>query len=223
MAVAIDITGNKYNSLTAVRFHHKAQKEQDKPHYWVFRCDCGNEIVARKNAVTSGNTKRCKECSYALAKLRTTHGFAGSRLYREWAGIIQRCENPKSTSWMRYGAVGVTVCDEWHSFAPFMRWALQNGYSENLQIDRIDINGNYEPSNCRWVSMREQANNKKTTVFVQYNGEQIPLSFLAQRIGMKYHTLHTRLFKLGWSVERATSTPVRIINRKGELKNGGQR
>lgn len=207
-----DITGQRFNSLTAIRFDHRDEHCCDKPHYWLFKCDCGNKIVARKNAVTSGNTKRCAECSAKLAsKQSTTHGGTGTRLYREWAGIIQRCTNPNDSSWERYGAVGITICDEWRSFEVFRDWAIKNGYSDDLTIDRINPIGNYEPSNCRWVSVREQANNKQATLWITYNGECMQLSYWADKLGINYHTLYDRLHRYGWTVEKAFTTPVRGI------------
>ena len=191
-----DITGKRFNNLTALNFEYRDERHN---HYWKFRCDCGTEIIARKSAVTSGNTKQCKECS---AKGRSekikTHGFCGTRLYREWAGIIQRCENELNTSYDRYGAIGISVCEEWHKFEPFAEWALANGYSDELTIDRIDSTGNYEPSNCRWVGNLEQANNKRTNVSVEVLGEVHTIAEWARIYGMKYHTLYDRVQK-GWS------------------------
>jgi len=205
-----DITGQKFGSLTAVRFDHRDDMDKNKPHYWVFRCDCGNEIIARKNAVTSGNTSRCKECSAKhLSEINTIHGYVGTRLYREWAGMIQRCESPASTSWDRYGAKGVSVCEEWHDFQVFKEWAVGNGYTDSLTLDRINSNGNYCPANCRWASIREQANNKLKTLWIEFNGEKLPLSYWADKLGMSYHTLYDRLYRWRWPVEKAFTTPVR--------------
>lgn len=205
-----DITGCRFGNLTAIRFDHRDERVKGGPHYWIFRCDCGKEIVARKNAVTSGNTKRCVDCSNQLSSKRnTTHGLTNTRLYKEWAGMIQRCENQSSTSWSRYGANGVSVCTEWHRFESFKDWAFENGYTDEMTIDRIDSNGNYEPSNCRWSTVREQANNKNKTIWITYNGERLPLSYWSDRLKIKYHTLYDRLFLHNWTVEKAFTTPTR--------------
>ena len=205
-----DIAGLRFNNLTAVRFDHRDERVKGGQHYWLFRCDCGNEVVLRKNSVTSNNTTCCADCARKRkALVNTKHGGVGTRLYREWAGIIQRCINPKDTSWERYGAKGVTVCDEWLSFPAFREWAYANGYDDSLTIDRINPNGNYEPSNCRWASVREQANNKQGTLWVEYGGERMQLSYWADRLGIPYHTLYDRLHRYGWSVERAFTEPVR--------------
>ena len=205
-----DITGQKFGNLTAIRYDHRDESNIDKPHYWLFRCDCGKEMVVKKSAVTSGNTSRCPSCSAKLmAKYNTTHGCTKTRLYKEWKGMIERCECKSHTSWGRYGAKGITICDEWHKFEPFRDWAIANGYNDNLTIDRINSNGNYEPSNCRWASVREQANNKKSTIWITYDGETMQLSYWADNLGISYHTLYDRLHRYGWSIEKAFTTPVR--------------
>lgn len=98
------------------------------------------------------------------------------RLYQIWRMMICRCENPKHIAYKNYGAKGITVCEEWHSFVYFGSWAINNGYSDNLTIDRIDNNGNYEPSNCHWVTMKEQANNKSVGQHINLNGNSISFS-----------------------------------------------
>ena len=185
-----DIKGQKFNKLTAICFEYRDEKHN---HYWRFRCECGNKIVLRKNSVTSGNTTQCKQCSINSKKERAmTHGMTKTRLYREWAGIIQRCENPKDTSYKRYGKQGIAVCEEWHKFEVFKDWAMANGYSDDLTIDRIDSNGNYEPSNCRWVDVVAQNNNQKTNVTFEYNGETHTLAEWSRLYGMNYHCFYAR-------------------------------
>jgi hypothetical protein len=136
-----------------------------------------------------------------------THGMSKTRLYRIWAGIIQRCYNDKKRyEWQKYGGRGIKTCDEWRRFEPFMDWALANGYSDNLTIDRIDVNGNYEPSNCRWATVYQQENNKRTSKYLIYNGKQKTVREFADEYGLIYSCLYARL-KLGWSVEAALLTP----------------
>lgn len=205
-----DIDGQKFGNLTAIRFDHRDNRVKGGNHYWLFRCDCGNLVVVRKNSVTSGNTKRCADCSRKLASKReTTHGCSNTRLYREWSGIIQRCNNPKSTSWERYGAKGISVCDEWLNFENFMKWAMENGYSDELTIDRINNEKGYCPTNCRWATYYEQANNQTTTIQIEYDGCKMPLSYWAKSVGINKHTLYDRIFRYGWSVEKALNMPVR--------------
>ena len=103
----------------------------------------------------------------------------------------------------------MTICDEWRDFPVFREWAVANGYDDTLTIDRINSYGNYEPSNCRWASVREQNNNQKRTLWLTYNGETMQLSYWADRFGLNRHTLYDRLYRYGWSVEKALTTPVR--------------
>lgn len=209
----MNITGLRFNNLTAVRFDHRDERVKGGAHYWLFRCDCGNEVVLRKNSVTSNNTTCCADCSRKRkALVNTKHGGIGTRLYREWAGIIQRCTNPNDTSWERYGAKGITVCEDWKHFELFKEWALSHGYADNLTIDRIDSSKGYHPDNCRWASVREQANNKQRTIWIEYEGERMQLSYWADRLGFPYHTLYDRLYRYGWTVERAFTEPIRRVS-----------
>lgn len=220
-----NISGMKFNSLTAIRFDHRDDRVKGGQHFWLFRCDCGNEVILRKNSVTSGNTKKCSECyKKEKSKRATTHGYSKTRIYREWAGMIQRCENPKSTSWRRYGEVGISVCNEWHKFESFYAWAITHGYNDSLTIDRINNSEGYNPENCRWVTPEDQASNKKNTIIVRYRNETVPLSVLAKTHGIKYRTIYDRIFKQGLSVDDAVETPIctKKINRLAETGGEGR-
>ena len=134
------------------------------------------------------------------------------QLERCLVNIKQRCYNPNAQAYHNYGGRGITVCDEWTVKGSgtdlFILWALANGWQEGLQIDRINNDGNYCPENCRWVTHKENSNNCRKTIYVEWEGSQIALGLLCDRFGVPYLLVHDRVFKLGWSLERALVEPV---------------
>ena len=162
----IDLTGQRFGQVTVL------ERTQDHicasgQHKTTGRClcDCGNEIVATSDNLKNGHHVSCG-CLVAirmsaLGKKSKTHGKSKTRLYRIWAGMKSRCLYPHSIKYSIYGGRGIKVCDEWiNSFQAFYDWAMANGYTDNLSIDRIDSNGNYEPSNCRWATYSQQNKNR---------------------------------------------------------------
>lgn len=155
-----DLTNRRFGKLTAIR----PQRTNTGLYGWLCRCDCGKEIVVRTTALTSGHTKSCGCYAKHLRENgvpHTTHGNKHSRLYRIWCGMKSRCCNSNVPFYKYYGGKGIAVCEEWQNdFQSFFGWSMANGYEDHLTIDRIDNDGNYEPSNCRWVSMTVQNRNK---------------------------------------------------------------
>lgn len=136
------------------------------------------------------------------------HGQTNTHLFRVWSHMKERCEREKHPHFKDYGGRGISVCAEWKEFLSFKAWAERSGYQSGLTIDRIDTNGNYEPSNCRWATQKEQQNNKRSNHKVEYNGEIHNLSEWADMLGIGRTTLRERL-KCGWPIERALFAPVR--------------
>lgn len=203
----IDITGRKYGRLTVLRENGKCNNGI----LWLCRCECGNEVNVLAYNLKNGHTKSCG-CfqSEARSKTHSTHMESKSRLYRIWRHIKSRCLNPNVCHYRYYGGRGISICQEWlNSYEEFAKWALSNGYSEGLSIDRIDVNGNYEPSNCRWTNAKVQANNKTNNRLIEYNGESHSLSEWSNILGISRLTISKRIDDYGWSIKRAFETPVR--------------
>lgn len=142
----------------------------------------------------------------------STHESTGTRLFKIWSGMIERCNRPAHSHYKDYGGRGITVCEEWGEFVPFLDWAMANGYADNLTIDRKDHNGNYSPENCRWATVKEQQNNKRNNHRVTLNGVSHTITEWSEILGIKKTTIKERL-KCGWTDEQALTTPVR--KRKG--------
>lgn len=137
------------------------------------------------------------------------HGTTKNRLYRIWANMKSRCYNPKASRFEHYGGKGVIVCEEWrNSFQAFHDWAMSHGYADNLSIDRIDVNGNYEPGNCRWEQPKGQSNSLSVNRKITFNGITKTLAEWAAITGINRRTIAARLDLHGWSVERALTVPV---------------
>jgi hypothetical protein len=123
----------------------------------------------------------------------------------------ERCYNSKSQNYSRYGGRNITVCSNWlNSFESFAKWAFNNGYKDSLTIDRIDFNGNYTPENCKWSTIKEQANNRRSNVLITFNGETMNLLQWSERINLPYGTLYSRLYQRSWPIEKALTTPIKI-------------
>lgn len=201
-----DLTGQRFVRWTVIA---PAEKHKTGAAQYLCRCDCGTEKVLRRSSLTSGNTQSCGCLARERSRQRgITHGGTGSRLYRIWAGIIQRCCNEnQGYEWKNYGGRGITVCEEWrNSFESFKEWAEANGYTNNLTIDRKDNDGPYAPWNCRWATVYEQSNNKRTSKRITYKGESKTVREFADEYGLAYHCLYARL-KGGWDIEKALLTP----------------
>lgn len=189
-----DIAGNKYNHLTAIK---RDGNDSSGCAAWIFQCDCGRYHRIRKKSVTSGKIKTCGKCIIRKPPISRTHGMSNTKLYRVWRGMKQRC-NPKDINHKsRYSSRGIKVCEDWaNSFEKFYQWALMNGYQEGLTIDRINNDGIYEPSNCRWTTTYIQARNKRSNVMVEHNGKILCISDWEKELGYGNDSLGRR-YRMG--------------------------
>lgn len=204
-----ELTGKKYGRLTVLE--RSGSTAQNKAS-WRCRCDCGNEVIVVGSHLLNGNTQSCG-CykSDRTSERKRSHGKSRTRLYHIWKNMRQRCGNPHKPDYLYYGGRGIIVDERWEDYSSFEKWAVENGYRDDLTIDRINVNGNYCPENCRWVSMTEQARNMSKNRIITYNGESHCLAEWAEILGISAKVLGQRVNRYGWSVERAFTTPVRVV------------
>lgn len=214
MKERIDLIGKHFGKLLVLE---KLKRQNDSHPYYKCVCECGNTTIVRSNALTCGNTKTCG-CSRHESK-NTTHQMSKTRIYKIWTGMKQRCYNRKSKAYDRYGGRGICMCKEWvNDFEPFFKWSLNNGYSKCLSIDRIDVDGNYEPSNCRWASDKQQSDNKRCNINITMNGKTQDLQQWCDEYGINRSTVNTRVRIMGWSYEKSITTKARH-HKKYDLKS----
>lgn len=207
-----DLSGKKFGMLSVLEL----SRIYDGRTYWNCRCDCGKTIE-----VNAAHLKRGVKTSCGCATVnrgnfkkgesrKKTHGMSNTRLYRIYKKMYRRCYCPQTKWYENYGGRGITICPEWlgeHGFENFAKWALDNGYANNLSIDRIDNGKGYSPDNCKWSTRKEQANNTRSTIFLTYKGETKPASEWSEITGIRQDTLTYRK-RNGWTDEECIETPL---------------
>lgn len=198
MSTFIDLTGQRFGKLTVLR--RAVPPRGSSEVWWTCRCDCGNIIDVKRRYLRNGDSKSC-------GCLRTKHGQYKTRLYRIWRHMHDRCDNTNDTRFKDYGGRGITVCREWDDFSSFMQWAMSHGYTDTLTIDRIDTNGNYEPNNCRWITMAEQQSNKRNNHLITSHGQTMTMAQWSRYTNIPVKTIHKRLSD-GWTDDDAVSIAI---------------
>lgn len=200
---ATNFAGQKHGRLTALEFRGM---RGPRP-MWLFRCECGNQLVASIYCVRSGNTKSCGCLKRdVLLERNMRHGLRDSPTYVSWAGMITRCTNPRAKQFGTHGARGIRVCEHWREFENFLA-DMGERPSMKHSIDRIDNDGHYEPGNCRWATIEVQNNNTRHNKRLTFDGRTLNVKQWSRETGINYTTLHDRLNR-GWSVERALTEPI---------------
>lgn len=205
-----DLTGQRFGRLTVIdRAKNHVKPSGKKEAAWNCLCDCGGKSVVVGYRLTTGCTKSCGCLSAEKAAQRLkTHGKSKTRLHRIWVNMHRRCSYNKHEAYVNYGGRGIQVCNQWEDFAAFYNWAINNGYSEKLTLDRIDVNRGYGPNNCRWSTRKEQSNNKRNNILINYHGKKQPLKRWAEDLNLPYSTLFARIRTYKWPIIRAFETPV---------------
>lgn len=211
MSKVKDLTGQKFSRLTVTSLHETRNRKS----YWNCVCDCGNNLTTRSDALTSGRAMSCgclhKESASKVCKNRnTTHGKSKSRTYKIWCGIMTRCTNQNASDFKHYGGRGISICARWFTFENFL--ADMGECPSGLSIDRIDVNGNYDPSNCRWVDMKIQARNTRKNRLLTHNNQTRCVAEWAEIYSVDRCIIKDRL-RLGWDTQDALEIPVRHINK----------
>lgn len=211
-----DLTGKEFGELKVIsRADNHITPSGQKLTKWKCECKkCGKIIEVLAHNLTRGHTRSCG-CSFTQHNLKHENcvGNTVSRLYNIWAGMKARCYRKSNPRYKQYGKRGISICDEWLIFKNFETWALSNGYNDELTIDRIDNNGNYEPSNCRWVTPKIQSNNSRQNVVITFDNESHTISEWSDITGIPYKALWYRL-NSGWSVQKSLTTPVGRVKQK---------
>lgn len=216
-----DFIGKRFGNLTVISEAEPIKEGRDgrlRPAV-LCRCDCGNEKVVRIMCLKRGSCISCGcEARRRASKRLFKHGMTHTRLFSIWDSMLDRCYKGFSIEYGNYGGRGITVCDEWRTeFINFYNWAISNGYEDSLTIDRINNNGNYEPSNCRWATYQAQARNRRNNHLLTFNGDTKTVTEWAGLIGMSTSGLLNRLER-GYSIEKALTMPVQTWKRNKRCK-----
>lgn len=203
-----DLIGMRFGRLLVINRAVSNSKSGNAK--WVCRCDCGNIVAVIGSHLLSQHSTSCG-CN-RIGK--TSKGHSKERLYRIWIRMRRRCLVQSDEHFKWYGGRGISICSEWNEFEVFQAWAMAAGYSDNLTIDRIDVNGNYCPENCRWADIKTQANNRSSNRVLELNGKTYTVAQMADTFKISPTTIFNRL-RLGWSPKQIVETPERTTNKYG--------
>lgn len=202
MGVPKDYTGKKFGMLTPIK---RLGKSDNGYYNWLCRCDCGNQVERTVDVFTRGKSScgcKQKKILAEMANGNVVHNMSKTRLYGIFHNMMSRCYREKDIHYSAYGERGITVCDEWRTNrAKFFEWALENGYSDDLTIERIDNDKGYSPDNCTWITKEMQYKNKRQNIMITYNGKTLCAEDWSKATGIPATTIRWR-YKHGWDVDR---------------------
>lgn len=219
MGKLVDLTGQRFGRLTVLC--RAGTQAPGKHTTWLCQCDCGKRTVVSAVNLNSGRQKSCgclrneKSLARIVNYNKEHQSTRQKRIFKIWIGMRNRCyrENCEAYAW--YGGRGIRICEEWADYETFERWALSSGYGPNLTIDRIDVNGDYTPENCRWVTRKVQAYNRRDNRRLTFQGETLTITEWAERIGCTPTCIYYRL-NAGWSLEETLTTRSRSVRHKNK-------
>lgn len=221
MGKLIDLTGQKFGRLTVMG---KYGKNKSGSINWICKCSCGGEKIVSSSGLRHGGTQSCGCLQKELiGNVNKSHGKSKTRLYKIWKHMKERCYKENLLIYENYGGRGIIMCEEWKNDSmSFYNWAMANGYSDNLSIDRIDVNGNYEPSNCRWADRKTQNNNRRNCRSITYNGETHTISEWAEMLNIENEVLRRRIVVDNWDIDKAMNPKnysIREITYQGKTQS----
>lgn len=203
----MDITGEKYGRWTVLN------RSPENKRKWVCKCSCGTVKTVHESNLRSGYSKSCGcLASETTTKRNMSHGGAHTRLYQVWSNMRRRCSDPKNNRYQNYGDRGIRVCEEWEHFENFREWAYATGYDDKAPygvctIERINTDGNYEPSNCTWKSIKEQCSNRTSNILITYNGKTLTATEWEKELHFSKDRVCMRI-RRGWTPIEAVSIPI---------------
>ena len=213
MSKRLSIAGHRFGALVAIKFLDASNNQS----YWLYRCDCGTFIRSSAKSIKNRSGRGIPVSCGCLAleakakngRANKTHGLSYHKLYDVHRQMLRRCENSDCKDYPAYGARGISVYDEWKNIRAFMNWCLSSGYRDGLTIERVDVNGDYEPSNCTWIENERQAHNTRRLHKITANGETRFIAEWARATGISRNTIYSRL-RSGWSECDSVTLPVGV-------------
>lgn len=202
--------GNRFKDLTNIRFGKllaisPVRKPYNKKYYWECICDCGKKTIVLSSNLTRQNSTSCGCARGNIGELTTKHGMTKTRMFKIWTGVRKRCTNPRCKSYKNYGGRGIILSPKWNNFIHFYN-DMKEGYADDLSLDRIDHNGNYEPGNCRWATQKTQNRNRRNNHIVVCENQHKTLAEWSELSGVNYTVIAYRI-KNGWDIKKAIYTP----------------